>query len=83
MNTRADVQNQVIEEFADAHPSVEYLPLDKFLCRDGKAVLVNGEEPRPDGTHFSRQTSLLVWAWLMPYLLGTKTADDPTGVIGR
>ena len=82
MNARALAQNAQIREFAAAHERVEYLPLVDFLCRDGVPVKVNGEKPRPDGTHFSKETSILVWAWLMPYLLGTKTADDPTGVIG-
>jgi len=82
MNHRAALQNEQLKAFADSRERVEFLPLDQFLCRDGKPVKVNGEAPRPDGVHFSTQTSILVWAWLMPYLLGTKSADAPTGIIG-
>ena len=79
---RALVYNDIFAEFARTHPRVQYLPLIDFLCDGPNQVWVNGEEPRPDGTHFATGTSVKVWAWFLPYLRGTRegvSQDNPRG----
>ena len=77
MYGRSRTQNAIIRDFVRTHPAVTYLPLNDFLCNGPTAVKVNGTDPRPDGVHFSIETSKLVWAWLLPYLRGTKAAGVP------
>ncbi len=86
MYQRAVTQNEIIRNFAATHDRVGYLPLIDFLCDGENAIKVNGVEPRPDGVHFSPETSVLVWSWLMPYLRGTRVVDNATpgaGTTGR
>lgn len=86
MYDRATTQNEILRNFASTHDRVDYLPLIDFLCDGPTAIKVNGEEPRPDGVHFSPETSVLVWSWLMPYLRGTRVADNSVagaGTTGR
>lgn len=70
---RALVYNDIFAEFARTHERVQYLPLIDFLCDGPTQVRVNGEDPRPDGTHFATGTSVKIWEWFLPYLRGTRT----------
>jgi peptidoglycan/LPS O-acetylase OafA/YrhL len=69
---RATVQNDIIEGFALETPRVIYLPLIDYLCDGSEQVRFSGQAPRPDGVHFSTETSKLIWEWALPYVTGRK-----------
>lgn len=69
---RPNQMNTILKEFAEKDGSTAFLPLIDFVCKDGKPILVNGTELRPDGVHFGPEATSLVWRWLLPYVLGTK-----------
>ena len=69
---RATIQNSIIEGFALETPRVLYLPLIDYLCDGSEQVRFGGQNPRPDGVHFSTETSKLIWEWALPYVTGRK-----------
>ena len=69
---RATQQNEIIEAFARRTPDVIYLPLDDYLCDGPDQIRIAGVDPRPDGIHFSSETSKLIWEWVLPYVRGQR-----------
>jgi len=63
--------NGVFKEFAQRHSDqVELIDFADFLCPGGRPLAkVHGIELRPDGVHFSLQSSSIVWRWLAPQLI--------------
>ena len=64
--------NMILQDFAETHDRVEYLPLIDIVCDGAKDVSLDGTLLRPDGTHFSEDAAKMVWKWVLPYLQGTK-----------
>jgi peptidoglycan/LPS O-acetylase OafA/YrhL len=67
---RARAVNQVIDDFAAAHPGrVRVVDVASWLCPDGRYVQTQGGVVvRDDGVHYSEAGVARFWAWLMPQI---------------
>jgi len=68
--TRLAHVNDLMAEIAAAHPDqVHLLDLEAKTCPNGEfETRIDGVEARPDGVHYSRAGTAVIWNWLAPQL---------------